>query len=446
MNEHASQPETRPWGRTVLPVALGQAVSLLGSGLSEFALGLWVYQRTQSVTQFAFVLLFRTLPVIALSPLAGVLADRWDRRRVMILSDTGSALCSLLLAALLLTGQLQVWQVCALTAASAAFGALQTPAYLAAIADLVPVQSLGRVNGWLQVSQATTEILVPFLAASLLSLIELPGILTLDVATFAAALVTLAGARFGMQSAPRAAPPSGGLAFFLDALRYLRGRADLTRLLTFNAAFAFLVGMLSPLLIPLFTGLTSVEGMGLVLTIGGGGFLGGSLLMSARGGLRSYRTTILVGSAVFGLALATAGLVPDIGWVGVGVFVAHFALPFVQGSSQALWQSAIGPEIQGRLQAVRQLVLRGLQPVALILAGLAADRVFEPALMAEAPLARSFGAWVGVGPGRGTAILVACIGAATLAISLVAIASRGWLQPAVAESTPAHGSHRSTHD
>jgi hypothetical protein len=98
------------------------------------------------------------------------------------------------------------------------------------------------------------------------------------------------------------------------------------------------------------------------------------------------------------------------------------------------------------LQAVRQLVLRGLQPVALILAGLAADRVFEPALAAGAPLARALGAWVGVGPGRGTAILVACIGAATLTLSLVAIVARVWPQPAVAESTPAHGSHPSTHN
>lgn len=418
MKPPVPRPQAGSWSRTLLPIAAGQAVSLLGSGLSEFAISLWVYQQTRSVTQFAFVLLFRTLPVIALAPLAGVLADRWDRRRLMIVSDTGSALCVLALAALFVTGALQVWQVCLLTALSAGFGSLQAPAYFAAIASLVPQAGLGKVNGWIQLSQGVAEILVPVLAAALLTALPIPGILAIDVATFLVALVTLAGARFPLPAAAGLQVKGDVLGFVIEGLQVLRRRADLKRLLAFQATFAFLSGMLSPLLIPLFTGLTSVQGMGLVLTVAGGGFLLGSLALSLRGGRWSYHATIIVGSGLFGLALIAAGLVPHIAWVGAFAFIAHFIVPWVNGSSQALWLSQVDDSVQGRLQAVRQVVTRGLQPLALILAGLAADRVFEPALAAGGSLAAVVGGLIGVGAGRGAALLVACIGAATALLSL----------------------------
>ena len=443
MNAPVPRSPADSWSRTLLPIAAGQAVSLLGSGLSEFAISLWVYQQTRSVTQFAFVLLFRTIPVIALTPLAGILADRWDRRRLMILSDSGSAMCVLVLATLFLSGTLQVWQVCVLTALSAGFGALQAPAYFSAIASLVPEHSLGKVNGWLQLSQGVADILVPVLAASLLTTLPIPGILVIDVATFFVALATLWPARFPRPTA--AGPHVAGNAwrFFAEGLKVLGGRADLTRLLAFQAGFAFLTGMLSPLLIPLFTGLTSVQGMGLVLTVAGGGFLLGSLLMSVRGGRWPYHATIVIGSGLFGVALVAAGLVPQVAWVAAFAFAAHFVVPWVNGSSQALWQSQVGDSVQGRLQAVRQVITRGLQPLGLILAGLAADRWFEPALVAGGSLTTLVGRFTGVGPGRGAGLLVACIGAATALLSLTYGLSRG---PAPSpEVSPSEGSAPSPH-
>lgn len=442
MAERVSGAAAGSWRRVFAQIWAGQAVSLMGSGLSEYALSLWVYQQTQSVTQFAFVLLFRTLPVIALSPLAGVLADRWDRRRVMILSDAGSAVCTLLLAYLFATGTLQVWQVCVLTALGAAFGTLQTPAYLATISALVPGQDLRRVNGLLQLSQAIADIAVPVLAFSLIGAVQIPGILAIDVATFLVALATLWRARLPRQAhQPSAEPGTGSIAFFLDGLRHLRGRADLRRLLAFNAVFAFLAGLLPPLLIPLFTSLTSVQGMGIVLGIAGVGLLGGGLLMTTRGGLGSPRVNVLVGSTLFGIALTGAGLIPNIGWVAACAAAAHFTFPLVLGSSQALWQSAIALELQGRLHAVRQSILRGLQPLSLILAGVAVDRFFEPALAPGGVLADALGAWVGHGPGRGAALLVACVGIATLTLSLVTVGTRAFPRFAASATPDALGEH-----
>jgi DHA3 family macrolide efflux protein-like MFS transporter len=144
--------------RAFMIVWLGQLISLVGSGLSSFALGLWVYQRSGSVTQFALIALCAVLPRIVLAPLAGALVDRWDRRMVMILSDAGASLSTLILALLLLAGQLAVWQVYLAVALSAGCAAFQEPAYAAALTQLVPRDGFGRANGMVQLAQAAADI------------------------------------------------------------------------------------------------------------------------------------------------------------------------------------------------------------------------------------------------------------------------------------------------
>ena len=167
---------TKPNFITFLTVWLGQSVSLVGSGLTSFALGVWVYERNGSITQFALIGLFVVLPRVLLSPLAGVIVDRWDRRRAMILSDAGAGLCTLTVVVLLNFRQLEVWQIFLLTAASSAFGALQWPAYTSAITLMVPKKHLGRANGIVQFGIALSEILAPALAGILMSVIGLQGV------------------------------------------------------------------------------------------------------------------------------------------------------------------------------------------------------------------------------------------------------------------------------
>ena len=143
--------------RTFTIIWLGQLVSLTGSGLTGFALGVWVFQRTGSVTQFALIALFTILPGLPLSPIAGALVDRWSRRWVMMLSDAGSGISTLAIALLFVTGKLEIWHIYVATAASSACSAFQWPAYAASVAMLVPKRQLGRANGMVQVSQAVSQ-------------------------------------------------------------------------------------------------------------------------------------------------------------------------------------------------------------------------------------------------------------------------------------------------
>ena len=172
-------------GFAVFAVVLaGQAVSILGTGLTGFALGVWVFQRTGSATQFALVALALLLPVVLLLPVAGALVDRWDRRWAMIVGDAGSGLCSLGLAALVWSGRLEVWHIWLLCAGSSAFSALQYPAFTAASTLLVPRRHLGRAAGLTQLAIAAAQILAPLLAGALLGRIGLRGVLLVDVLTF----------------------------------------------------------------------------------------------------------------------------------------------------------------------------------------------------------------------------------------------------------------------
>ena len=151
--------------RTFMIIWSGQLVSTIGSGLTSFALGVWIYQETGSTTLFALNLLAYTLPNLLLSPIAGALADRWDRRLLMILSDTGAGISTLIIAILAFTQNLEIWHIYLATAFNAGFSTFQWPAYSAATTLLVPKNQLGRAGGMLQVGEAVSQLITPAIAA-----------------------------------------------------------------------------------------------------------------------------------------------------------------------------------------------------------------------------------------------------------------------------------------
>ena len=148
-----SRPITRGM-RTFFVIWSGQLVSTIGSGLTGFALGVWIYQETGSVTLFSLNLLAVAVPNLIVSPFAGALVDRWDRRLVMIMSDTGAGLATLSIAILYMTGNLEVWNILLATAINSAFSTFQWPAYSAVTTLLVPKEQLGRAGGMVQIGEA----------------------------------------------------------------------------------------------------------------------------------------------------------------------------------------------------------------------------------------------------------------------------------------------------
>ena len=186
--------------QTFFIVWIGQVISFLGSKLTEFALGFWIldrtYQDTGTITQFALTILFMYLPKVIISPLAGVLVDRWNRRSAMILSDLGTGIVTIVILALVGSNNLAVWHIYLALTISSSLNAFQQPAYIAAIAQLVPPDNLSRANGMVQASFAIAKIAAPAIAGLLMKFFGLETILCIDIATFLAAIVTLLSVKF----------------------------------------------------------------------------------------------------------------------------------------------------------------------------------------------------------------------------------------------------------
>jgi MFS family permease len=418
---------TDPGGfRTFLIIWFGQLVSLAGSGLTGFALGVWVFQRTGSVTQFALISLSTSLPGIVFSPLAGAFVDRWDRRWALIISDTGAGVCTLGIALLLLFSELQVWHIYILMAFSSTFSAFQWPAYSAATTLLVPKKHLGRASGMVQMAQAVAHIISPSLAGVLMGIIQVKGIILIDFATFLCALLTLTFIRIPKPeiSAEGRAARGSLLKEAAYGWKYIVRRPGLLGLLLLFAATNFTAGIVQVLFTPLVLSFATAAVLGTILSVGGLGFLSGSLTMSAWGGPKTRVKGIYLFLLLQGCVLFAAGFPPRVGILAAAAFFYFFSHPIINGCSQAIWQCKTAPDVQGRVFAIRRMIAWSSLPLAYLLAGPLADGIFEPLLADGGLLANSIGRIIGTGRGRGIGLLYIILGIVTFGVTTM-----GFLYP-----------------
>lgn len=396
--------------RSFLVIWFGQLISLVGSGLTSFALGVWTYQRTGSVTRFALITFFGALPGIVLAPLAGALADRWDKRRAMMLADLGSGLSVLCVALLLWTDRLETWHIYVAVAFASTCSALQIPAWNAAIALMVPRQQLDRANGLVQLALSVVPIVSPLLAGILVISIHLHGVLFIDFVTFAVSMATLVLTRIG-RLAP--AKPEPGKSLLSDALvgwKYVLARRGLLGLLLFFTAINFSFAFSEVLLPPLVLESSSPTLLGTVLATGGAGLVASSLVVST--GFRPRRRVwgILGGGALLGVSQIVIGLTSSWPVILTGTCLQMFWVPLINAWSRTVWQLKVPPEMQGRVMATRMAVAWSSTPIAFACAGPLADHVFRPLLVDGGPLASSVGLVLGTGPGRGLGLLFVVLG------------------------------------
>jgi len=402
----------------------GQLISTLGSGLTGFAMGVWIYEKTGSTTLFAMNILAYTLPTLLVSPLAGALVDRWDRRWAMILSDTGAGLSTLVIWLLHSSGNLEIWHIYVATAFIAGFSAFQWPAYSAATTLLVPKKHLGRASGMVQIGEAISQLISPVVAGALFVSAGLYSIILIDFITFGFAVLTLLVIRVPKPEVTEEGKEGKGSLLQEAAFgwKYISARRGLLSLLFYFAAINFASGFFGPLLVPMMLDLSEPDTMGLVFSIVGLGMLAGTLIMSAWGGPKKRILGILIPGAAMGLSTIVMGLRPSLVLIGVSGFIMMLFMPILNGSSQALWQSKTAPDVQGRVFAARRMLAQFTQPLSLILAGPLVDRVFQPLMNEGGRLAPTVGKVIGVGPSRGTGLLLILMGLFVFIISFVAYA------------------------
>jgi MFS family permease len=412
--------------RDFLLIWTGQLISGVGSRLTSFALGIWVYQTTGSTTQFALIFVAMAVPALLLAPFAGALVDRWDRRRTMIVCEAISAGTLLAMAILFATGHTALWFVYLGVAITALTSVFLQPAYAASIPLLANQEQLNRVNGMVQTGNGVALVGGPALAGVLMGLFPIASVLLVDALTFVIGMLALMAAR--VPRPQRTTPVAEGNLWNEAAtgFRYVRERPGLLGLLTVFGLTNFFFGIASIAITPLVLSVANNDErlLGLQMSIGCSGLLVGGLIMSLWGGPRSRIHCMLGFSLLAGLFLAIHGLAPSFVLVTAAGFALFLTMPFTNSANAALWQSKVPADLQGRCFAIQRVLSEAAMPLGYCLAGPLAEFAFEPLLAHGGALAGSVGAVIGTGPGRGLGLMFIVLGVLMMLVAAGAYAVR----------------------
>jgi MFS family permease len=411
-------------------VWLGQIVSVLASSMSQFALTIFMYEKTQSATAMGLMQVFYFVPFLLVSPIAGVMVDRHNRKTMMMVSDLVAGLATICILILQALGILQFWH---LYFTSVIFGlgtAFQWPAYSAAISTMVSKEQLGRANGMMSLIEAGPGVIAPILAGALLPIIKLTGILFFDVATFllAVGVLLIVHVPQPVRTEEGAKASGGMLKEAAYGFKYIFARPSLLGLqLVFFVGNLF-AGMAFTVLAPMILSRSGNNSLlyGSAQSAGAIAGLAGGVLMSAWGGFKRRVHGVLFGHIISGIGMAIIGFAGGLPiWI-TGMAITSVVIPLINGSNQAIWQSKVAPDLQGRVFSSRRLIAWITNPISPIIGGTLADFVLEPAARAGTGLPAAFSWLVGTGPGSGMGLLIVICG-----MGAVLVGISGYFVPAI---------------
>jgi MFS transporter, DHA3 family, macrolide efflux protein len=368
------------WAVRFFSIFTGQAFSLFGSSLVQFALIWHLTEKTGSATVLATASLFGMLPQILLGPIAGTVVDRGNRRMIMIVSDSLIAVSTLVLAYLFWSGQAEVWHVYLTLAIRATGGAFHYPAMSASTTLLVPKEQLARVAGANQTLQGLVSIVAPPVGALLVAVMPTQNLLMIDVLTAVMGITPLL--IFSIPQPPRldeteSAPRASFLQDLGAGFKYMASWPGLLMLGLMATVLNFLLAptsALTPLLVTKYFGKGALE-LGSLDSFFGIGMILGGITLGVWGGFKKKIATSLTGIVLFSFAiLAIAAARADQFWIMlVSMFLIGFMMPMANGPIHALFQSVVEPGMQGRVMSLTGSVAQAMMPLSLLIAGPVTD-------------------------------------------------------------------------
>ncbi|MCG2788188.1 MAG: MFS transporter [Anaerolineae bacterium] len=370
------------WKPRFFTIFGGQALSLFGSSLVQFALVWYLTQQTGSATILATATLVAMLPQIILGPFVGALVDRWNRRLVMMVADGLIALATLVLAGLFWFDLVQVWHIYAILLVRSTGGAFHWPAMQASTSLMVPKEQLSRVAGLQQTLFGLVSIVAPPTGAVLISLIPTQGVLMIDVVTALIAIMPLFLIAIPQPIREQTESGEHKTSYWQDVregLAYVAAWPGLMAILLMAVFINFLLtptGSLMPLLVTKHFGLGALE-FGLTDSLFGVGMIVGGILLGVWGGFKKRIVTSLIGIVGLGFGVILTGLAPaNMFWLAlVGMAVAGFMNPITNGPLHAVIQATVKPEMQGRVMSLISSAATAMTPLSLAVAGPVSDLV-----------------------------------------------------------------------
>jgi MFS family permease len=409
--------------RTFYALAAAQTVSQIGSTMSFLAVGIYLYERTGQATPLVLLSLFLLLPILVASGFAGVLADRYDRRRLMIIGDTGAAIGSLALVIILSSGNFQLWHVYAAALWQGVFSTLQRPAFEASVSQLVPEGERQRANAILQMGKPVSILIASALTGLLYVAIGVIGIFGIDLLSFLVAVVTTLIVRIPMPKRTEGdttAHPSMVKAW-RDGLNFLWSRRPLFIIVVLGAVIGFLISSTYALLTPYVLERTGSEFMlGILNAITSVGGVVGAIVIGVWGGFKRRIDTILIVMMLVLLATAVFGMNQSLMVMGAALFIAMMGVTAANATLMTLLQSKVPGDMQGRVFAIFTQLSLVLTPFGYLLIGPLADQVFTPLARTPGWTDGTLGTLFGTGAAAGMGVLFAIAGALGLIATLIA--------------------------
>ena len=387
----------------------GELISSIGGGLTSFGLGVYIFQQTGSAASMSLITLLGFLPTLLLSVPAGVLADRYDRRLLMMIGDGCSALGILFILICMLKGGASLIQICIGVLISAVFSALLEPAFRATITDLLTKEEYSRAGGLVSLAGSARYLLSPVLAGFLLTISDVKLLLVIDICTFFLTVLCAAAVRrcIGKKTSKS---KENFLSSIREGWRILQERKGVFFLVLLSSAITLFMGIFQILAEPMVLSFSNARTLGITETICASGMLVSGLILSIRGIRKNFVAIMSISLMMAGIMMIGFSLFEKIYPICFFGFLFFAALPFANNSLDYLTRTNIPDEVQGRVWGLVGFLSQIGYVIAYAVSGIAADEL---------------GHWSGYGVGRGSAIVIRMAGGlmSVIAVSMLTIKS-----------------------
>lgn len=352
----------------------GELISSIGGGLTSFGLGVYIFQMTGSAASMALVTLLGFLPTLLLSVPAGVLADRYDRRLLMMVGDGCSALGVVFILICMIRGGASLIQICIGVSVSAVFSALLEPSFRATITDLLTEDEYSKASGLVSLAGSARYLFSPVIAGFLLTVSDVSLLLVIDICTFILTVISAAFVRRGIGS-----KEAGEKEAFLQSLKegwnVLNAKKGILKLVLISSTITLFMGAFQILAEPLILSFADARTLGIAETVCACGMLASGIILGVKGIRKNYVGILSLSLALSGVFMLGFGLVENIFIICVFGFLFFAALPFANNCLDYLMRTNIPAEAQGRAWGLIGFLSQLGYVAAYAVSGAAADAI-----------------------------------------------------------------------
>ena len=387
----------------------GEFISAIGSGLTSFGLSVYVFRQTGSAASMGLVTLLAFLPTLLFSVPAGVLADKYDRRLLMMIGDGFSALGIVYILICMLQGEAKLYQICVGVFVSAVFSSLLEPSYRATVTDLLTKEEYSKASGLVSIAGSARYLISPVLAGILLSVSDIKLLFVIDISTFILTVISTAVVRKGIAT-KETENQSGFFKSLTEGWRAIADRRGVLLLILVSSVMTCFMGAIQILSEPLILDFADSTTLGIAQTVCASGMLVSGLFLGMRGIKKGYVKVLAISLFLTGITMIGFGIRENIYIICLFGFLFFATLPFANNCLDYLVRTNIPDELQGRAWGVIGFLSQIGYVVAYGLAGVAADGIASKLQ-------------IGVGRGAAGVVMTAGVLLSLTALSLYPIKS-----------------------